>query len=67
MTIRTRMTLWYSGVLLISVLLITILSIAELYERPDRPPRLERGMKELVEIVLWIGVPAVVLSVAGGW
>jgi signal transduction histidine kinase len=66
MTIRTRMTLWYAGVLLVSILAITVLSLNEFHER-HRTPRSERGMKEIVEIVLWIGIPAVLLSVGGGW
>ena len=72
MTIRTRMTLWYSGVLLLSMALITILSLDELHERNDRH-RGERqrsaykGMQEIVGIVLWVGLPAALLSVGGGW
>jgi heavy metal sensor kinase len=66
MTIRTRMTLWYAGVLLVSILAITVLSLNEFHER-HRTLRSQRGMKEIVEIVLWIGIPAVLLSVGGGW
>ena len=66
MTIRARMTLWYTGVLLCSVSLITILSISEVRER-HRPARISRGMMEIVKIVVGIGIPAVVLSVGGGW
>lgn len=67
MTIRTRMTLWYSGVLLLSILLIAILSFDELHERREGQHRPYKGMEETVEIVLWIGGPAVVLSIVGGW
>jgi signal transduction histidine kinase len=66
MTIRTRMTLWYAGILLLSVLLITMLSLDEFHER-HRAPRAERGMEEIVEIVLWVSIPAALLSIGGGW
>ncbi|SPE60162.1 Integral membrane sensor signal transduction histidine kinase [Verrucomicrobia bacterium] len=67
MTIRLRMTLWYSGVLLLSTVLIAVLSYDELHERHERNRRTTRGMEEILGIMLWVGVPAVVLSVAGGW
>jgi signal transduction histidine kinase len=67
MTIRTRMTLWYSGVLLLSTLLIGILSFDELHEREERPRREHKGMEEISGIVLWVGLPAVLLSIGGGW
>lgn len=61
------MTLWYAGVLLLSTLLIAVLCVDELHERRERPPRAYKGMEELMGIVLWIGVPAVLLSIGGGW
>lgn len=67
MTIRTRMTLWYSAVLLLSMLLIGVLSFDELHEREYRPHKAYEGMEEIVGIVLSVGVPAAVLSVVGGW
>lgn len=67
MTIRTRMTLWYSAVLLLTIGLIAVLSLDELNERENRSHRVSQGMEEIVGIVLSIGVPAAVLSVAGGW
>ncbi len=67
MTIRTRMTLWYSLVLLLSTFLIAVLSFDELHERREGPHRAYRGMEEIIGIVLWVGFPAVLLSIAGGW
>lgn len=61
------MTVWYSGVLLLSTLLIAVLSFDELHERQERPLRAYRGMQEMVGIVLWVGMPAVLLSIGGGW
>lgn len=66
MTIRTRMTFWYAGILMLSILLITIFSLNEFHEH-HRTPRSERGMQEILEIFLAIAIPAAVLSVAGGW
>jgi signal transduction histidine kinase len=67
MTIRTRMTLWYAVILLASVLLIVVMSLDELHERRERARHSEKGMKEIIGIVLWVGVPAVLLSLGGGW
>ncbi len=67
MTIRTRLTLWYGGVLFCAVSLIGALAWGELQERRERTHRNDRGMTEIVENILAVGVPAIVLSVAGGW
>lgn len=67
MTIRARLTLWYSVVLLLSTFLIAALCWDELDEQHERPHRAYRGMEEISDIVLWIGFPAVLLSIAGGW
>ena len=61
------MTLWYCGVLLLSTLLIAVLSLDELRERQDQAPKASKGMEEITGIVLWVGLPAVVLSITGGW
>src|SRR5215831_5466374 len=67
MTIRARMTLWYCAALLISILLLLVLALDELREqkRGEKPP--SQGMEELVRIVVWVGIPAVLLSIGGGW
>jgi heavy metal sensor kinase len=67
MKLRTRLLLWYAGVLLLSALLIGAFSLDELRERHRRPGRHEHAWEEIVDYVLWIGAPAVVLSIAGGW
>lgn len=67
MKVRTRLTLWYAGVLLLSALLIAAFSFDELHERHHRPGRHEHAWEEIVDYVMWIGAPAVVLSIAGGW
>src|SRR5579862_5279200 len=67
MKVRTRLTLWYAGVLLLSALLIGVFSFDELHERHRRPGYHEHMWEEIVDYFLWIGAPAVVLSIAGGW
>jgi signal transduction histidine kinase len=67
MTIRARMTLWYSVGLLLSTLLLAIFALDELQERNEPTTQKHQRMQQFVGIVLWIGVPAVVLSLAGGW
>jgi signal transduction histidine kinase len=65
MTIRARLTLWYAGVLLVSTLLIAVLSFDELQERRDRSTP-NQDMEEVTGIVLWVGLPVVLLSIGGG-
>ena len=61
------MTLWYSGVLLLSTLMIGIFCFDELSERRERLVKPSKGMEEILAIVLWIGLPAILLSIGGGW
>jgi signal transduction histidine kinase len=67
MTIRTRMTFWYSGILLVSALIIVGLSIRELHEQKTNTEPPEEGVEDIVQFVCWIGIPAVLLSIGGGW
>jgi len=67
MTIRTRMTLWYSAGLLLSILVIGVLALDELYEPKGPSAQYSQGMQDYVGIVLWIGIPTVILSLGGGW
>jgi heavy metal sensor kinase len=61
------MTLWYSGVLLLSTLLIGVFCFDELHERRERSAKTSKGMEELLVIMVWIGLPALALSIGGGW
>ncbi|HEY3854282.1 MAG TPA: ATP-binding protein [Verrucomicrobiae bacterium] len=67
MTIRARLTLWYGSILFCAVAVIGVLSYSELLERRERIHRTDHGMVEILEIMLGIGAPAAILSVAGGW
>jgi signal transduction histidine kinase len=66
-TIRTRMALWYSAALLLSILVIFVLALDELREQKRGEKQPNEGLGELVGIVVWVGIPAVLLSIGGGW
>lgn len=78
MTIRTRLTLWYAGIMFVSLAAMGVLMYREFAPEPRKPasPQGERTKEEegdegdLVEalrIVFWCGVPAGLLAVGGGW
>ncbi len=66
MTIRTRLTLWYAGMLLGSLLLMGGVLHYELvgeYERGNVP---ESPAKKITDILLFYGLPTVVVLILGG-
>jgi signal transduction histidine kinase len=67
MTIRTRMTLWYAGVLLVSALAIAAFSYKEIHEQRSKIEEPGDSLEDVVDLVSGIGIPAIVLSVVGGW
>lgn len=67
MTIRARMTLWYAGVLLVSALAIAGLSLREIHEQRGRAEESDDSSEDVVGLVCWIGIPAILLSIGGGW
>jgi signal transduction histidine kinase len=67
MTIRTRMTLWYSGVLLGSALLLAAVGINEWREHHSQHEPDEDNVDEAFATMGWIGLPALALSIGGGW
>lgn len=70
MTIRTRLTLWYSGMLLVSLVLMTGVLYYELvYEhRQSIPPeQREHAPKQMADILFMYGVPTLALLLVGGW
>ena len=66
MTIRARMTLWYAGILLVSALVIAALSVDELYEQHGKDGEVGESLADIIGLVCWIGIPAILLSVGGG-
>jgi heavy metal sensor kinase len=70
MTIRTRLTFWYAGVLTASLLVIGVGTYRELDEqlRHDRHRKPEEhAILETGELVVEVGLPAILLGLLGGW
>jgi signal transduction histidine kinase len=70
MTIRTRLTLWYAGILVLSLIVIGIGTYEEIDEQlrhDHRREPTERAISETSEMVLQVGLPAVLLGLLGGW
>ena len=70
MTIRTRLTLWYAGILVLSLTVIGIGTYEEIDEQlrhDHRREPTERAISETSEMVLQVGLPAVLLGLLGGW
>ena len=70
MTIRTRLTLWYAGILIASLLVIgfgTYREIDEQLRHDHRREPTERAIGETSEMVFQVGLPAVLLGLLGGW
>jgi signal transduction histidine kinase len=70
MKIRTRLTLWYATILIVSLSLIgvgTYQEIAEQMEYHHRHHVWEEALDETSEMIFPIGLPAIVLGLLGGW
>jgi signal transduction histidine kinase len=66
MTIRTRMTFWFTGILLVSVVVIASLLVDELNERQGNGAEHAEKLGSVISLVCWTGIPTIVLSFAGG-
>jgi heavy metal sensor kinase len=73
MTIRTRLTFWYAGILIISLLLMGLGTYEEISEQlrhnhtPHRHSPTEHALDEAGEMIFEVGLPAVLLGLLGGW
>jgi heavy metal sensor kinase len=70
MTIRTRLTFWYAGVLTISLLVIGFGTYEEILERLQHEHRrepTEHALAETGEMIFEVGLPAILLGLLGGW
>jgi heavy metal sensor kinase len=70
MTIRMRLSLWYAGVLTVSLLIIGVETFRELDEQlrhDHRRQPVEHAIAEVGEIVFQVGLPAILLGLAGSW
>ena len=70
MTIRTRLTFWYAGILTVSLLVIGFGTFREIDERlrheHGQEPE-QRALAEAGEMVFQVGLPAILLGLLGGW
>jgi signal transduction histidine kinase len=77
MTIRTRLTCWYAGIMFVSLLAMATLTYYEFAPDPRNPaPGKDEGRKtdepdeadfrETFRILFWCGAPAALLGLAGG-
>jgi heavy metal sensor kinase len=70
MTIRARLSLWYAGVLTVSLLIIGLGTYRELDEQlrhEHRRAPAEHAISEAGEMVFQVGLPPVLLGLLGGW
>lgn len=70
MKIRTRLTLWYAGILIVSLLVIglgTYTEFSEFAQHRNDDPGATSALDETEELVLQVGLPAVALGLLGGW
>ena len=70
MTIRTRLTFWYAGILTVSLVVIGVGTYREIDERLRHEHRREpeeHAIAETSEMVFQVGLPAIVLGLLGGW
>ncbi len=70
MKIRTRLTLWYAAILILSLFIMgvgTYQEISEQLRQEHRKKIWEYALDETGEMVLWVGLPAVFFGLLGGW
>lgn len=70
MTIRTRLTIWYAAILIVSLLVMgfgTYEEISEQLRHSHRHSPTEHALDEASEMVFDVGLPAVLLGLLGGW
>jgi heavy metal sensor kinase len=71
MTIRARLTSWYAGILIASLLLMGVGTYREIHEQMVRHPNqhsaIEHALGETGEMIFQVGLPAVALGLLGGW
>lgn len=75
MTIRKRLTLWYAAIMFVSLLAMAALTYHEFaVEAHPQSSRVETtaesdegDLGEVLRILIWCGVPAGLIALAGGW
>jgi signal transduction histidine kinase len=69
-TIRARLTLWYAGILIVSLIVIGVGTYEQIVEQVflnHHSAPIRYALSETGEMVFWVGLPAVVLGLVGGW
>jgi heavy metal sensor kinase len=71
-TIRIRLALWYAAVMFASLAVMGVLVYRAFAPEPGQQSAHEvaedaSDLREILRILFWCGVPAMVLAVAGGW
>jgi signal transduction histidine kinase len=70
MKIRTRLTLWYAGILILSLLVIgfgTYREITEQLRNDHLKEPADYALFETSEMIFQVGLPAILLGLLGGW
>src|SRR5471030_2462822 len=70
MKIRTRLTLWYAAILILSLIVIGIGTYYQIHEQSQREQNrqpVENPTEETSEMIFQVGLPAVILGLIGGW
>jgi heavy metal sensor kinase len=70
MKIRTRLTWWYAGILILSLLVMgvgTYQEISEQLRHSHHKEPSEHALDETSEMIFQVGLPAVILGLLGGW
>jgi signal transduction histidine kinase len=78
MTIRTRLSLWYASIMFIALMVMGVLLYWQLVIEPRQEAQQQHQaqgeeqvdpdvFEDVTGIVMWCGIPAALLAVAGGW
>jgi len=70
MKIRARVTLWYAAILTASLIIMgagTYQEISEQLHRENSEHGWQRAVDEACEMVVYVGLPAVLLGLLSGW
>ena len=73
MSIRTRLTLWYAGIMFVALVAMGIFSYHAFAPEPhvagpaNQDEADESDLGEIYRIIFWCGVPAILLALGGGW
>jgi signal transduction histidine kinase len=71
MKIRTRLSLWYAAILIVSLAIIGVGTYDEIAEQMEhrhlRHPIWEEALDETSEMIFPVGLPAICLGLLGGW